>query len=84
MSQKHPTSPLKSQPQPKRPNSAQGNPIVTRGATALNIDSTIRNFDTFFLKPIEKFDPKKLPTNADILQRIFYVKDQKFKFLFVF
>ena len=30
----------------------------------------------FNLKPIEKFDGLKFPTNGEILQRYFYIKDQ--------
>ena len=70
-----PTSPAKNQPPPKRPNSSLGRPIVTRGATAYNIDSTLRKLGTTVLKPIAAFDGKKLPTNSEILQRLFYVKD---------
>ena len=70
-----PTSPAKNQPPPKRPNSSLGRPIVTRGATAFNVDSTLRKIGTIILKPIAAFDGKKLPTNSEILQRLFYVKD---------
>ena len=75
MSQKHPISPSKAQPNPKRPNSAQGDPIITRGAIAINPDSVLRTFDDLVLKPIDKFSGTKLPSNAEVLQRIFYVKD---------
>ena len=77
MSEKHPTSPSKFQPVAKRPNSAQGKPIVTRGATAINPESVLRRFDTLVLRPIASFDGTKLPTNAEVLQRLFYVKDNE-------
>ena len=77
MSEKHPTSPSKFQPVAKRPNSAQGKPMVTRGATAINPESTLRRFDTLVLTPIASFDGTKLPTNAEVLQRLFHIKDHE-------
>ena len=75
MSEKQPTSPLKNQPPSKRPNSSLGNPILTRGATAINTDSTLRIAGPIILKPIAAFKGSQLPTNAEILQRLFYAKD---------
>ena len=75
MSKKHPISPLKNPPDSKRPNSSLGTQVITRGATAINIPSTIRTFDSMTLKPIEKFDGSQFPTNAQVLERIFYEKD---------
>ena len=77
MSEKHPLSPSKATPPPKRPNSAQGEPILTRGATAINPISVERRFDSVILIPIASFEGSRLPTNAEVLQRIFYVKDHE-------
>ena len=77
MSQKHPISPIKNPPDSKRPNSSLGNKIITRGATAINPVSILRTFDSMTLGPIASFSGSKLPTNAEILERIFYEKDFK-------
>ena len=69
------TSPLKDQPPSKRPNSSLGNPIQTRGATAAPVPA-IRKLGTLILTPIAAFDGKRLPSNSEVLQRLFYVKDQ--------
>ena len=79
MSEKHPLSPSKATPQPKRPNSAQGKPLTTRRATAI-VESDIRKFDSLILRPLVAFDDKKLPTNGEVLQRLFYIKDKDSSF----
>ena len=79
MSEKHPISPSKATPPPKRPNSAQGNPITTRRATAI-VESDIRRFDSLMLRPIAAFDDRRLPTNGEVLQRLFYIKDKDSSF----
>ena len=75
MSQKHPISPVKNPPDSKRPNSSLGNKMITRGATAINPVSVLRTFDSITLRPIAAFSGSKLPTNGEILERIFYEKD---------
>ena len=72
---KQPTSPLKKQPHSKRPKTPQPpdpDPILTRGACAINQQSITRSFD---LIPIPKFDNTMLPSNGAVLQRIFHEKD---------
>ena len=75
MSQKHPISPIKNPPDSKRPNSSLGNKVITRGATAINPVSILRTFDSMTLRPIAAFSGSTLPTNSEILERIFYEKD---------
>ena len=75
MSQKHPISPIKNPPDSKRPNSSVGNKVITRGATKINPISVLRTFDSMILTPSAAFSGSKLPTNAEILERIFYEKD---------
>ena len=69
-----PSSPLKIQPNPKRPKTPQPAPMPTRGACAINPQSYAK-YDDIVLKPISQFDGKNLPSNADILQRMFYERD---------
>lgn len=89
MSQKHPTSPLKSQPQPKRPNSSQGDPLITRGqvntsrntsndngASSTSIPLNVRVIGNIQLVPLEKFSGKQVPTNAEVLRRLYWLRDQ--------
>ena len=71
MSAKKPASPLKNLPDPKRPKT----PIETRGASAINIESVTRKYFSVTMKPIKEFNQLMLPTNANILERIFYVND---------
>ena len=71
-----PTSPLKNQPPSKRPNSSLGDRIETRGAAAaINIPVTLRSFGSLTLTPLSCFDGVRLPTNGEILERLFHVRD---------
>ena len=83
MAEREPPSPLKNMPDFKRPKGAHGMATNTRSissAIEASIESTeaskIKKIGHYHLKPLNKFDGTQLPTKAEVLQRIFKLRDE--------
>ena len=69
MAEREPPSPLKTQPEAKRPKSQ-----VLRSESESETKTKIRQFN---LIPLDEFNPLMFPTNAEVLRRMFFLSDEK-------
>ena len=74
MAERDPPTPLKNQPDTKRPRT----PNIVNAARNLSLTSESKKWEIrgIELVPIEKFDGNQIPTNAEVLRRLFFLRDQ--------
>ena len=75
MQNRDPPTPLKSQPDSKRPKTPN---IVTRNLSS-DLDSgdpSIRRIKDVTLVPLQTFSGTQIPTNSEVLRRCFFYRDQ--------
>ena len=77
MAERDPPTPLKNQPNSKRPRT----PNIVNAARNLSLASESKKWEIrgIELVPLEKFEGNQIPTNAEVLRRIFFLRDQSEK-----
>ena len=77
MAERNPPTPLKNQPDSKRPRT----PNIVGAARNLSLTSESKKWEIrgIELVPLEKFDGNQIPTNAEVLRRLFFLREKSSK-----
>ena len=78
MASRDPPTPLKNQPDQKRPKTPVGTSDrnLSSGFQTLQTEDSTRTLRGIALVPLPEFDGLKIPTNAEVLRRIFFLRDE--------
>ena len=76
MASRDPPTPLKNQPESKRPKTPVGATNENLSSEVQTKDATTRNLRGVALVPLPKFSGLNIPTNSEVLRRIFFLRDE--------